>query len=196
MTVLKRLNTPVFYAEGIPTYQQVKGMRLIISIPNREDTILDLGRLREFKLSTIDARLTSVSGWTVRANWQGVRFRNLYEWLNIKEDVDHVFMESYGGYTTCVPIKKLIYEKVLLCYMVDGDELEPEYGYPFRLFIPHLWGYKSIKAVKSLTFRKGYKKGFWEERGYSDHGEIEPGISYDVNSKKKIEITGGEVLYP
>ncbi|PLX15854.1 MAG: oxidoreductase [Candidatus Muiribacterium halophilum] len=195
MTILKRLNTPVFYAEGVPTLDQVKDMKLTINFPEHEEILLDILRLREYEFSTIDARLTSVSGWSVRANWQGVIFKSLFDSFDINFDVDHVFMESYGGYTTCVSLKKMLYEKVLLCFMVDGDELELEYGYPFRLIIPHLWGYKSIKAVKKISFIKGYKKGFWEQRGYSDHGEIEPGITYDVNSKKKVEIPGGEVLF-
>ncbi len=198
MSILKELETPIFYAEGIPTDVTAESYTLAVDG-------LRSGRSRSFRfadieampLATVNARLTSVSGWTVRADWQGIRFTDFLASLADDpwpETATHVNFTSFGRYTTCVPLDKLRYEKVLLCYKVGGEYLELEYGGPVRMFIPHLWGYKSCKGLARVTFIDHSIPGYWETRGYPDRAEIEPGRILDINSGDTRTIPGGEIV--
>jgi len=195
MSILKRLGTPIFYAEGQPREVKRENYRLTV------DGLLEEGprtftfeEIEKMPFSTEDARLTSVSGWSVRANWQGVRFIDFLKYVTPKPGATHVLFESFGGYTTCVPLEKLKYRKVLICYKVDGEYLEIEHGGPMRTFIPHLWGYKSIKGLEKMTFTDHSIPGYWENAGYPDDAQIEPGFTRDINTGKERRIRGGEVM--
>ena len=57
-----------------------------------------------------------------------------------------------------------------------GDELRgqadrPDHGGPARLFVPHLYFWKSAKWVNALQFTERDEAGFWELRGYHIYGD-------------------------
>ncbi|MFO7675470.1 MAG: molybdopterin-dependent oxidoreductase [bacterium] len=193
MSVLKRLGTPVFYAEGVPRGLTRENWRLEVGGLVAEPRSLSFADVLALPMATVNARLTSVSGWTVRADWQGARFGDFLALVRPQPQATDVLFTSHGGYTTSVPLPELRNEKVLICYAVGGEELEPEYGGPVRLFVPQLWGYKSIKGLVRMTFNDRVVAGFWEQRGYTENAAIEPEVSFDVNSGRRREIPGGEV---
>jgi len=194
VSILKQLGTPVFYAEGVPRGVTRDNWRLrvdgLVEGSPRDFSFADVEAMER---SSVDARLTSVSGWSVRADWQGVRFSDFLKRLTVEPAATDVRFASFGGYTTSVPLSELRYEKVLLCYKVGDDYLEAEYGGPVRMFIPQLWGYKSIKGLARMTFNDHVVAGYWESRGYTEGAAIEPGVTFDVNTGKRREIPGGEV---
>ncbi len=195
MTQLKKLNVPVFYAEGIPADTSRESWRLTVDgLVKGAPHVLTFAEVEAMPMATVNARLTSVSGWSVRADWQGVRFCDFLARFEPAPEAHHVLFTSKGGYTTSVPLEALRYEKVLVCYKVGGEYLEPEYGAPLRMFIPHLWGYKSAKGLERMTFTDRSVPGYWEQRGYPDAAAIEPGVTFDINSRKKRDIRGGEVI--
>jgi DMSO/TMAO reductase YedYZ molybdopterin-dependent catalytic subunit len=53
--------------------------------------------------------------------------------------------ESYGGYTSNLPLEDLLDGKAWVAFRVDGEDLEPEHGGPARLLVPHLYFWKSAK---------------------------------------------------
>lgn len=194
MSILKRLGVPVFYAEGIPAVTERASWSLTVdglvkAAPQR----YSFAEIEALPLTTVNARLTSVSGWSVRCNWQGVRFSDLLARLELLPGASHGLFASAGGYTTSLPLTALSYEKVLLCYRVDDEYLEPEYGGPLRLLVPQLWGYKSVKGLQTITFTSRSVPGWWESRGYSDDAQIEPGVTFDINTRMRRPIPGGEV---
>jgi DMSO/TMAO reductase YedYZ molybdopterin-dependent catalytic subunit len=194
MSRLKDLNTPVFYAEGQPGGVSRENYRLKVSgLPGDALREFTFARLEGMPFTTADARLTSVSGWSVRVKWQGVRFTHFLQALEPRPEASHVVFESFGGYTTCVPLSELQQDNDLLCFRVDGEYLEPEYGGPVRMVIPQLWGYKSIKGLSAMTFGWYPEPGYWETRGYPDDAQIEPGFTRDVNTGQMRRIRGGEV---
>ena len=190
MTILATLKTPVFKAEGIPSV-------------NEEDYRLKIwgliGEERQFTLDEIktmpgvrqDARLTSVSGFSIRANWHGILWTDFMKNFKLLPLVKYVTFTSIGGYDTCIPLAQLS-ARVMLAWGVDGEPLEPKYGYPLRLLVPHLWGYKSCKWVSEIEFHVEERGGFWEDRGYSRSGTIEPGLTLDINTRTQRPIQGGK----
>ena len=53
----------------------------------------------------------------------------------------------------------------------NGADLSPEHGYPLRLLVPHLYGWKSAKWLHGLEFMAEDAPGFWEQRGYHMYGD-------------------------
>ncbi|MDY6985853.1 MAG: molybdopterin-dependent oxidoreductase, partial [Candidatus Thermoplasmatota archaeon] len=62
-------------------------------------------------------------------------------------------------------------EDSLLAYRLNGEQLSVEQGYPLRLVVPKLYLWKSAKWVNAIEFSKEDRKGFWEQRGYHNHGD-------------------------
>jgi len=143
----------------------------------------------------VNARLTSVSGWSVRAVWQGVVWKDFLAQVQLKPEANHAaFISLGGGYETSLALKDLDHPRVLLCYAVEGEPLEPEYGGPLRMIVPHRYGYKSAKWLGRIEFIPGRRGGYWEDRGYTRDGLIEPGQTLDVNTGQRRPVAGGEVL--
>lgn len=193
MSILKDLKTPVFYAEPVPKGVTRENYRLEVTGLLKVPMFFTFKQIEDMPFTSVNARLTSVSGWTVRAIWQGVKFTDFLKRIELKPRAGYVDFASFGGYTTCLPIEELQKERVLLCYKVNDEYLETMYGAPLRMFIPHLWGYKSIKGLAKITFTDNYKKGYWESRGYSDKATITTRMILDVNTQTKKQIHGGEV---
>jgi DMSO/TMAO reductase YedYZ molybdopterin-dependent catalytic subunit len=145
--------------------------------------------------SLVNCRLTSVSGWSVRANWEGIQWNDFLKLLAIESVTNHVrFTSVGGGYSTTVSLKDLENPRVLLAYGVNGDPIEAEYGGPLRMVIPNLWGYKSCKWLGKIEFIHQEEGGYWEDRGYTQSGLIEPGFTLDVNTQTRRPIQGGEIV--
>ena len=165
MSILKTLKTPVFYAEGVPDIDPATYALAVDGLVECVRTFT-LGHIRAMPRTTADARLTSVSGWSVRAEWGGVRFADFLSQVPLRPEASHVIFASAGGYETCVALSDIReHPRVLVCTDSGGEPLEPEYGGPVRMFIPHLWGYKSCKGLARITFTDHLHGGYWEERG-------------------------------
>lgn len=193
MSVLLDMDTPVFAAEGVPENTDPAGWRMRISGLAERPCEVGLTELWSLPPAEVDCRLTSVSGWTVRATWNGALWRDFVKSHPPCPGATHALFKSPGGYSTCVPLSDLDHPRVLWCRAVGGEPLEPRYGGPLRMVIPNLWGYKSCKWVAELEYADRMIIGYWEARGYSASGKIEPGATMDINSGRRRTIGGGEV---
>ena len=194
MTILSELKVPIFGAGGIPNKDETD-FQLTVGGLVQDSIMFSLEQINELPFSTVNARLTSVSGWSVRADWQGVLWRDFLGTVSLLPKADHVTFSSHGSvYKTTVSLKDLDHPRVLLVYAVNEEPLEWEYGGPLRMVIPHLYGYKSAKWLNKIEFTDAMRGGFWEDRGYSRSGIIEPGTTLDINAEVKRSIKGGEIL--
>lgn len=189
MTILADLNTPVFKAEGIPKINE-EDYRLNVWGLIEGERQFTLAELKQMPFTRLDARMTSVSGFSVRAKWDGLLWKDFIKNFILMPQAKHVNFTSVGGYDTSIPLSELN-ERVMLVWAVDGERLEPEYGGPLRLLVPHLWGYKSCKWLNDIEFHETERGGFWEDRGYSRSGTIEPGLTLDINTRTERPIKGG-----
>jgi DMSO/TMAO reductase YedYZ molybdopterin-dependent catalytic subunit len=189
------MRTPVFWAEGHPG--RLDSASWEIEIGGMVERALNLSYEDVLALpkSTADARLTSVSGFSVRGEWGGVRLTDLLPLGGVKAGASHVqFVSHRRIYTTSLPLEIAYRERTLLAYEFDGERLEEDYGGPVRIFCPYVWGYKSAKSVVGIYLRDSSKPGFWEVRGYPDEAQIRPRWLLDVNSGKTRRIGSGEVI--
>jgi DMSO/TMAO reductase YedYZ molybdopterin-dependent catalytic subunit len=104
--------------------------------------------------------------------WEGVSVDELIEAAGgLTDDAHFMIAESEGGYTTNLAIADVVNERALVATKAHDEPLTPEHGGPARLFVPHLYFWKSAKWVNKLTFTREDQPGFWEVNGYHNHGD-------------------------
>lgn len=194
MSILSRMQVPVFKAEGVQQLPRDK-WRLTVTGLVQQDQTLTFDDLLAMPQSKIDCRLTSVSGWSFRATWDGVLWSDFANRMGVQPKASHAIFSSSGGYDTCVSLADLDHPRVLICHGVEGEPLEAAYGAPVRMIIPNLWGYKSCKWLTRIQFTDHMTGGYWENRGYPREAIIEPGITIDWNTRAKRKNEGGEILW-
>jgi DMSO/TMAO reductase YedYZ molybdopterin-dependent catalytic subunit len=192
---LQDIRTPVFWAEGHPGPLVADGWQVRLGGLVEKPVTLTYEEILALPKSIADARLTSVSGWSVRGKWGGVRLSDLLAQAGPKPEANYVQFTSYREiYRTCIPLDVALKERTLLAYEFDGEPLDSTYGGPVRIFCPYLWGYKSAKSVVAITLYDRSIPGYWEVRGYPDNAQIKARQVLDVNSQRRRRIPGGEVI--
>src|SRR5205807_1379906 len=56
---------------------------------------------------------------------------------------------------------------VVLADRLDGEPLSLEHGAPFRLVVPDLYAYKSVKHVSTIRLRKDFRRGLADRQTLS-----------------------------
>jgi DMSO/TMAO reductase YedYZ molybdopterin-dependent catalytic subunit len=120
-----------------------------------------------------------VTTWSRFDNrWKGVRFRTIAELVVPKPGAVHVLCTGYDRapgtnipYTTNLPLARAIEDDVLLVHTWEGRPLPREHGGPCRMITPRLYAWKGTKWIRRIDFLDADRKGFWEERGYSNTAE-------------------------
>src|SRR5213075_2932421 len=106
--------------------------------------------------------------------WQGVSIDDLIASAaahTVFKPKPFVMAHCYGGYTTNVPLADLTGGKGMIADTFEDGPLDPEHGGPARLFVPHLYFWKSAKWVRELEFLERDEPGFWEDAGYHMYGD-------------------------
>jgi DMSO/TMAO reductase YedYZ molybdopterin-dependent catalytic subunit len=187
MSRLKELKTPVFWAEGHPGVLDRDGWEIEVTGLCDAPRTFTWADLTAMPRVVVDARLTSVTRFTVRGKWGGVRLLDIMNAVKARPSVAFVrFWSLKRVYDTCIPVETAVRDRTLLAYEFDGEYLEEDYGGPVRAFVPYLWGYKSAKSVIHIALSDHYVSGYWEKRGYSDEAYIEAGLVRDMNDGGRI----------
>jgi DMSO/TMAO reductase YedYZ molybdopterin-dependent catalytic subunit len=104
--------------------------------------------------------------------WEGVSIDELVSQAGgLTDEARFLIAGSEGGYTANLPIGDVLNERAMVAIAAHGEPLTDEHGGPARLFVPHLYLWKSAKWVRQLTFAKQDQPGFWERHGYHNYGD-------------------------
>jgi DMSO/TMAO reductase YedYZ molybdopterin-dependent catalytic subunit len=104
-------------------------------------------------------------------NFEGVTIPDLLKQVQVKPEAQAVMAHCYGGYTANLLLDDFIRDENLLAYIYEDDPLPADHGGPCRLFVPHLYFWKSAKWVNGLEFIAKDEPGFWERYGYHMRGD-------------------------
>ena len=109
-----------------------------------------------------------VEGWGVRdVAWQGIRLRDVLAQAGPLPDGRFVTFSTLGGvYTESLTLDQARRPDTLLATHVDGQPLPDRQGYPLRLVVPSMYGYKSVKWLARIQVEARRHVGFWERRGW------------------------------
>jgi DMSO/TMAO reductase YedYZ molybdopterin-dependent catalytic subunit len=127
---------------------------------------------RALPTSRLRADFHCVTTWSKLDNlWEGVRTVDLMARVRLKPEARYAIVHCDGDYTTNLPLEEFVGEDVMLAWRHDGRDLEPDHGWPLRLVVPKLYGWKSAKWVRAIEFTVEDRRGFWEVRGYHNHAD-------------------------
>lgn len=110
-----------------------------------------------------------VTGWSrFDCRFRGLPFSVLTEHVGLNDDATHVLFHAYDGYTTDLSLSDCLHEGVLLAWELDGEPLSGAHGGPLRVVTPHKYAYKGAKWLSGIEILTEPKRGYWEQRGYSE----------------------------
>ena len=122
--------------------------------------------------STVQRDIHCVTRWSLLDSiWEGVPVSELMKLVSLKPEATHVMVKAERGFTANLALDDFLREPNMLVDTRNGEPISPEHGWPVRLFVPHLYFWKSAKWVRGLEFMKGDKPGFWEQYGYHMRGD-------------------------
>jgi len=109
-----------------------------------------------------------VEGWGVRdVAWRGVRLRDVLEQVEPLPQASYITFTSLGGvYSDSLSLDQARRSDTLLATHLDGQPLPDRQGYPLRLVVPSMYGYKSVKWLARIQVSDRRHLGFWERRGW------------------------------
>ncbi|MDQ1537604.1 MAG: hypothetical protein QOE58_1997 [Actinomycetota bacterium] len=104
--------------------------------------------------------------------WSGVAAQSIVELAPPADDVERVLVSAARGYSSSIRLEDLSSARAVFATHLDGEPLTPEHGWPLRLVLPHLYGYKGPKWVGAVDYQRLPERGFWEQRGYHLGGDV------------------------
>lgn len=113
-----------------------------------------------------------VTGWSRLDNmWEGVGSREIRNLVRILPEAKFVIIYAENGFTTNLSLEDFFEPDVLFTIRYNDMPLSAEHGAPVRLVVPRLYFWKSAKWVTGIEFIDKDRPGFWETRGYHNHGD-------------------------
>ncbi len=121
----------------------------------------------------VAADLHCVTKFSVPGNrWRGIPTSAVLEAAPPADSVRHVLVSAEFGYSANMRLEDFAASTSLFACEHNGEPLSAEHGYPLRLVVPHLYGWKGPKWVRAVEYLVEDRRGFWEQRGY--HNRADP----------------------
>ena len=163
---------PVLQKGGIPRVDR-ESYKLEISGEVVNPVILSLEDLKKIQDKEIVADIHCVTSWsTFNMHFKGISFKKILELVKPKNGAH--FVEFYcadGGFTTTVPIERIMADNAILALIYDDQPINDKHGGPVRPIFPDLYFYKSAKWVFKIIFLEKDRLGYWERAGYSNKAD-------------------------
>jgi len=122
---------------------------------------------------TVAADLHCVTKFSLTGgNWQGVATTEIVERVPPAPDTTHVMVWAEYGYSANLRLADFLAADAILASWRNTQPLSAEHGFPLRLVVPHLYAWKGPKWVRGIEYLPDNRRGFWEERGYHNVGEV------------------------
>ena len=119
---------------------------------------------------TVTRDIHCVTKWSkLDTSWRGVSFDTLLD--GVDTSAEYVLAFCDGGYTSNLSLEDVSDGKAWIAYEYEDQPLDPAHGGPARLFVPHLYFWKSAKWVRGIRLQKEEHPGFWESNGYHIRGD-------------------------
>ncbi|MFW0796330.1 sulfite oxidase-like oxidoreductase [Gordonia sp. CPCC 205515] len=161
---------PVLSAEPTPTIA-LEAWRLTVQSSDHRAHTLSWSDFQALPHADVVTDIHCVTRWSkFETRWRGVSFDTILGELPWPADT-YVMAHCQGGYTTNLALDELTDGRGWIVDTYDGEPLAVEHGGPARLFVPHLYFWKSAKWIRRLRFMSEDAPGFWESHGYHMHGD-------------------------
>jgi DMSO/TMAO reductase YedYZ molybdopterin-dependent catalytic subunit len=133
---------------------------------------LDFKELLKMKQTTAKADVHCVTGWTcLDVEWTGVQIKALADRAGLRKSARYVVFEAAHSYTANVPLREALAPNAMVVHRMNGKRLRRQHGTPVRSLVPDLYFWKSAKWLTGIRFVRSDQPGYWERRGYHNHGD-------------------------
>ncbi|MEU6345950.1 molybdopterin-dependent oxidoreductase [Streptomyces sp. NPDC046977] len=152
------------------------------------DGLVDLPR------TTVVADLHCASGPSSTGHeWYGIPAAAVLDLVPPAPDVTHIMAWAEYGYSANLRLGDFTSARTLMATHRNGEPLTAEHGFPLRLVVPHLFGYKGPKWLRGIEYMTADRRGFWEERGFHNIGDPwrEQRYSYEEQEGDGPQLHGG-----
>lgn len=113
-----------------------------------------------------------VTRWSrLDMDWVGVKAQDLLMMAGPLDTARYVTLYGYDGYTTNLDLEALLDDDVIIAHSVLGYPLTTAHGGPVRIIVPKRYAWKGAKWLKAIELHEADRPGFWELRGYHNHGD-------------------------
>ena len=113
-----------------------------------------------------------VTRWSLLdSTWGGVPVTEVMKLVTLAPEATHVMAHAEKGFTSNLSLDDFLRDENMFVDTRNGEPITPEHGWPLRLFVPHLYFWKSAKWIRRIEVMHGDKPGFWEQYGYNMHGD-------------------------
>jgi DMSO/TMAO reductase YedYZ molybdopterin-dependent catalytic subunit len=165
---------PVLHYGPVPVFNaQTWDLRILGATESGSETRLSWDDVAALPVSQVAADFHCVTKFTVTGvRWAGVTAAEMLSRYPPAATVTHVMIWADFGYSANIRIGDFAADDTLLATHRDDAPLTPEHGYPLRLVVPRLYGWKSVKWLRAVEYLTADRRGFWEERGY--HNVADP----------------------
>jgi hypothetical protein len=107
------------------------------------------------------------------AMWRGISLKKLLKEVGADEETARdVIFRAADGYHDSIPFSRAMEDDVMLAYLMNGEKLPKDHGFPVRLIVPGLYGIKNVKWVTEIEVYNGDYQGYWQQKGWTDDGTI------------------------
>lgn len=135
-------------------------------------TKLTFKQLTKIPSEKVISDIHCVTKWSkFDTHWTGCSFEEIIKLVKPKQSAKFVLAFSEDGYSTNIPLDDLLGGKGHVIWEYEDKPIPFEHGGPVRLFVPHLYFWKSAKWLNSIKFIDHDEPGFWEVRGYHIYGD-------------------------
>lgn len=108
------------------------------------------------------------------AMWRGISLKKLLQDIGADEDTARdVIFRAADGYSDSIPFARAMEDDVMLAYLMNGEKLPKDHGFPVRLIVPGLYGIKNVKWITEIEVYNGDYLGYWQQKGWTDDGTIQ-----------------------
>ena len=173
---------PIYAAEGVPNVNPGTWTLRVTGAVN-DPREYSLRKLLEMTAGESTEPMHCVTGWSLTMKtWKGIPLKTLIEEAKPRSRAEWLAAISVKGYSAIIPLDEAINSGMLVLF-VDDTILPKENGYPARLFLPRLYGWKHVKWVTELRALEAYLDGYWEALAYHERGLVLSEERFKIRNK-------------
>jgi DMSO/TMAO reductase YedYZ molybdopterin-dependent catalytic subunit len=131
------------------------------------------------------------AGAVGHAEWTGVPLKLVLERSGLEPDALEVLFEGADvgtepdhpapmPFARSLPLSKALHPDTLLANRMNGEVLDPNHGYPLRLFAPGWYGVASVKWLRRIEVLNKPFRGYFQSVKYTVQRETERGVETEI----------------
>ena len=124
------------------------------------------------------------------ALWTGVALDELLRRVSPRGDT--AIFHAADSYSESAALDELKAAGALIAFGMNGETLPRRHGYPARLLLPGVYGFKSVKWLTRIEIAAGSHAGSWHGHGWTEDGRIRTTTHIDIARRTgdRIEVAG------